>query len=93
MLLRMRRKRPPAPGLEENPSRRRGPGPGALEPPAPRTGAVDIDELVASPWTGLHHRHEFLLHHRHELLEPDRPGGQDIRPRHPWRMPRTGPGL
>ena len=32
--------------------------------------ALDIDELVASPWIGLHYRHEFLLHHRHELLEP-----------------------
>ena len=32
--------------------------------------ALDIDEIVASPWTGLHYRHEFLLHHRHELLEP-----------------------
>jgi hypothetical protein len=72
-MLRMRRNRPPAPGREESP---------------PRTGAVDIDELVASPWTGLHHRHEFLLHHMHEFLEPDRPGGQDIPQRHPWRMPR-----
>lgn len=32
--------------------------------------ALDIDEIVASPWIGLHYRHEFLLHHRHELLEP-----------------------
>jgi hypothetical protein len=29
----------------------------------------DIDELAASPWVGLHYKHEFLLHHRHELLE------------------------
>ena len=31
--------------------------------------AFDIDELITSPWVGLHYRHEFLLHHRHELLE------------------------
>ena len=31
--------------------------------------AVDIDEIVSSPWIGLHYRHEFLLHHRHERLE------------------------
>jgi hypothetical protein len=30
--------------------------------------AVDIDALSASPWIGLHYRHEFLLHYRHELL-------------------------
>ena len=30
--------------------------------------AFDIDEFNASPWIGLHYRHEFLLHHRHELL-------------------------
>lgn len=35
---------------------------------APRQ-PVNIDDLVASPWVGLHYRHEFLLHHRHELLE------------------------
>lgn len=28
-----------------------------------------IDEYSASPWIGLHYRHEFMLHHRHELLE------------------------
>jgi hypothetical protein len=34
----------------------------------------NIDELAASPWIGLHHRHEFLLHHSHHLLEqPERP--------------------
>ena len=27
-----------------------------------------IDAFGASPWVGLHYRHEFLLHHRHELL-------------------------
>lgn len=31
--------------------------------------ASSIDELSASPWIGMHYRHEFLLHHRHELLE------------------------
>ncbi|MDR7159089.1 hypothetical protein [Arthrobacter sp. BE255] len=35
---------------------------------APRQ-TVNIDDLAASPWVGLHYRHEFLLHHRHELLE------------------------
>lgn len=35
---------------------------------------IDIDGFVASPWIGLHYRHEFLLHHRHELLEQQ--GGQ-----------------
>lgn len=34
---------------------------------APRN-AFDIDELTASPWIGLHFRHEFMLHYRHELL-------------------------
>lgn len=29
----------------------------------------NIDELAASPWIGLHYRHEFLLHHSHLLLE------------------------
>lgn len=28
-----------------------------------------IDEYSASPWIGLHYKHEFLLHYRHELLE------------------------
>lgn len=27
-----------------------------------------IDAFDASPWIGLHYRHEYLLHHRHELL-------------------------
>jgi hypothetical protein len=31
--------------------------------------AFAIDELAASPWVGLHYRHEFLLHYKHELLE------------------------
>jgi hypothetical protein len=28
-----------------------------------------IDEYSASPWIGLHYKHEFLLHYRHELLD------------------------
>lgn len=43
------------------------PTPRAEEAPAPRQ-AINIDELSASPWIGLHYRHEFLLHYRHELL-------------------------
>lgn len=39
----------------------------AEEVPAPRR-ASNIDELSASPWVGLHRRHEILFHHRHELL-------------------------
>lgn len=31
--------------------------------------AHGIDDLSASPWTGLHYRYEFLLHYKHELLE------------------------
>lgn len=31
--------------------------------------AFKIDEFNASPWIGLHYRHEFLLHYRHELLD------------------------
>lgn len=38
------------------------------EAPSPRHD-FGIDELIASPWIGLHYRHEFMLHHRHELLE------------------------
>ncbi|GAB16085.1 hypothetical protein ARGLB_110_00470 [Arthrobacter globiformis NBRC 12137] len=30
---------------------------------------INIDDVVASPWIGLHYRHELLLHHRHEELE------------------------
>ena len=37
------------------------------EAPAPRH-VVNVDDLCASPWVGLHYRHEFLLHHGHELL-------------------------
>lgn len=44
--------------------------------------AADIDDVIASPWIGLHHRHEFLLHYRHESLElasstADRPNRHD----------------
>ncbi|MGX1163418.1 hypothetical protein FBY31_4457 [Arthrobacter sp. SLBN-100] len=35
---------------------------------APPRQTINIDELCASPWVGLHYRQEFLLHHRHELL-------------------------
>lgn len=28
-----------------------------------------IDDYAASPWIGLHYRHELLLHCNHELLE------------------------
>jgi hypothetical protein len=42
--------------------------PRAEKAPAPRQ-PVNIDDLAASPWVGLHYLHEFLLHHRHELLE------------------------
>ncbi len=31
--------------------------------------AFNIDELAASPWMGLHYRHEFLIHYLNELLE------------------------
>ncbi|BCW35907.1 hypothetical protein StoSoilA2_19630 [Arthrobacter sp. StoSoilA2] len=43
------------------------PTPCAEETPVPRD-AINIDELSASPWVGLHYRHEFLLHYRHEQL-------------------------
>jgi hypothetical protein len=36
----------------------------AREPSTPMAMAVDIDEIVASPWVGLHY-------HRHELLDFD----------------------
>lgn len=44
-----------------------GPVPHAEEEP-PTRQTINIDELSASPWVGLHYRHEFMLHHRHELL-------------------------
>lgn len=31
--------------------------------------SADIDDIIASPWIGLHYKHEFLLHYRHESLE------------------------
>lgn len=43
----------------------------AEEARAPRQ-ALNIDELTASPWIGLHYKHEFLLHYKHELLEQPR---------------------
>jgi hypothetical protein len=69
MLLRSRRLFPRAIGAEENSSSLPEPG---LEGAAgtPLHLAAGIDELVASPWIGLHHKHEFLLHHKHESLEP-----------------------
>ena len=44
--------------------------------------AADIDDIIASPWIGLHYKHEFLLHYRHESLElanstADRPNMHD----------------
>jgi hypothetical protein len=30
--------------------------------------AINNDEITASPWIGLHYKHEFLLHYRHEFL-------------------------
>lgn len=40
----------------------------AEEARAPRSD-LGIDELAASPWVGLHYRHEYMLHYRHESLE------------------------
>jgi len=40
---------------------------GAQEPPFAQ--AFGIDDYAASPWLGLHYRHELLLHCNHELLE------------------------
>jgi hypothetical protein len=36
---------------------------------APIVQNFGIDDYFASPWIGLHYRHEFLLHCNHELLE------------------------
>ena len=44
----------------------------SLEAAAVKTSlqlAADIDNIIASPWIGLHYKHEFLLHYRHESLE------------------------
>lgn len=35
---------------------------------APFAQAFGIDDYAASPWLGLHFRHELLLHCNHELL-------------------------
>lgn len=47
---------------------RRPNGPGVRKDTVSRE-AYDIDAFAASPWIGLHYKHEFLLHHRHEHLE------------------------
>jgi len=39
----------------------------------PYAQAFGIDDYFASPWIGLHYRHEFLLHCNHELLEYQNP--------------------
>lgn len=67
MLLSTRRNPPLTSGREERSSCLLEPHPVAIESSA--SLVVDIDEIVASPWIGLHYRHEFLLHHRHEYLE------------------------
>jgi hypothetical protein len=36
---------------------------------APSDSLINIDDVVASPWMGLHYRHELLLHYKHEELE------------------------
>jgi hypothetical protein len=36
---------------------------------APFAHAFGIDDYAASPWLGLHYRHELMLHCNHELLE------------------------
>jgi hypothetical protein len=78
MLLRALRKPQPTPHSEEcPPPMRQLRATGANAPTSAPALAVDIDELVTSPWIGMHYRYEFLLHHRHELLESDpirRPG-------------------
>ena len=71
MLLHTRQNSPRNPSREDCSSRMREPSLVALEKPSALAIPVDIDEVVASPWIGLHYRHEFLLHHRHEFLETD----------------------
>ncbi|MDQ0826211.1 hypothetical protein QFZ60_002384 [Arthrobacter sp. B2I5] len=41
--------------------------------------AAEIDGVIASPWIGLHYKHEFLLHYQHEAL--DRPINMAHRPK------------
>jgi hypothetical protein len=41
--------------------------PDAEEAAAPQQ-VINLDALHASPWVGLHYRHEFLLHYQHERL-------------------------
>lgn len=66
----MPRRRVTHSGLTQTAFRSRGPGQNIFAEEAP-TPLQDfgIDEYSASPWIGLHYRHEFLLHYRHELLE------------------------
>lgn len=71
MLLHTRQNLPRNPSREDCSSRMRESRLAVLEKPPALAIPVDIDEIVASPWIGLHYRHEFLLHHRHELLESD----------------------
>lgn len=49
-------------------SRLRNPEQDTDNPPENRH-LFNLDELAASPWIGLHYKHEFLLHHSHHLLE------------------------
>jgi len=44
---------------------------------APDPPEINIDDVIASPWIGLHYRHELLLHYRHEELES--PAQQGLR--------------
>jgi hypothetical protein len=41
-----------------------------LRPEGARSPRRDttIDDLITSPWIGLHFRHELLLHYKHEEL-------------------------
>ena len=50
----------------------RSPSKPSLEAATEKTSlqlAGDIDDVVASPWIGLHYKHELLLHYKHESLE------------------------
>jgi hypothetical protein len=69
MLLRKRQDLPPTAGRADYTSSSPAPGLSAREAHSPSQLSLEIDEITASPWIGLHYRHEFLLHHRHEMLE------------------------
>lgn len=57
-------------GLTQTSVRSRVPGHSTYTEDAPApVQDFGIDEYSASPWIGLHYKHEFLLHYRHELLE------------------------